>query len=274
MTEKQFREKERKEAMKKGALKAKRKRRRRAITAVIVVLILLIAVFAMLSVTVLFKIESIYVEGNTRYSQNEIISVAELRVGDPLFLIGEKSLKQRLQKLLPYVVSVEIDRELPSSLYINIEETTEEICFFENERFYLANKQRKILSENTELPENLPVIVAGEDCSFEVGEKFLCEDEIKDNMLGLCFSLLSKEKYSVTLINTVDLYDTYVIVEDRLVFRLGSSANFENKVAHMEAMLKKMSASDYGVVDLTGWSSDKPEAFFTEKDIKDYRLNK
>lgn len=270
MTEKEFRERERNAAMKKNAAKKKRKKRKKAITAVIVTLLILIAVLILLAVTLLFRIESVVVEGNTVYSDEQIISVTELTEGKGLFLFSAASVSDKAEKLLPFISKLTVKRELPSTVYLTVEETQEEICFLSGGEYCSADRQGKILNKYSSKPEGMTAVVTGGDYTFTVGEYFVCTDRQEKDMLDKLMALFGEQEYRITVINVADIYDSYIVIEDRLAVEFGSSVNFDKKLAHFKAMLGTMSGDETGIVDLGSWTPDKPEAFFTEKDINEY----
>ena len=269
MTEKEFRKKERSAAMKKAAQKAKKRKRRNAAIIALTVMLVLVAVLSVLVACVLFKIENIYVTGNSLYSNSDIISAAELEVGDALFLFNKNSVSNKVQKKLPFVSKIIIKRGLPSTLKFEITETKEEIYFVKDNLYYSANLEGKILKEYQSEPNLDLKILLGEENEYIVGNYITISDTVKKDIYNKLIPL--SEEIKITKIDISNVFSINFIAEDRLVFNLGSSVDMDKKIAHMKAMFKKISNDDVGICDLSGWTEDKPEAFFTEKDISSYK---
>lgn len=270
MTEKEFREKERRTAQRKAAHKAKKKRKRRALIAVTVTLILLVAVLIAFVGVSFFKIENISVSGNTVYTAEQIIAASELEKGDNLLLLSEKKLGEKLQKNLPYISGISLERELPSTLTVKVQETSEEMCFYSSGIFYTANSDGKILSEVTAQPEGLSVISAGEGFNFVKGEKYNCTDVKKAELLQKLLDFSKSGKYNVTLINVSDIYRSYIIIDNSLLIEFGSSSYLEQKLDFLPKMLEHMHNDEHNVADLGSWTPDNDEAISYQKDINSY----
>ncbi len=270
MTEKEFRAKERAAAEKKAAQKKRKKRNRRALIAVTVTLILLVSALIVFVGVSFFKIESISVDGNTMYTAEQIIAAAEIETGDNLLLLNEKKLSEKLQRSLPYISEITLEKTLPSTLVFKVKETSEEICFYSSGIFYTANSDGKILNEVSEQPENLPVISAGEGCGFVTGEKYTCEDTQKSELLNRLFEFSKSYKYNVTHINVSDIYRCYIVIDNNLLVELGSSSYLEQKIEFLPKMLQHMSDGEHNVADLSSWTPDNDEAISYEKDINSY----
>lgn len=72
--------------------------------------------------TVFFQVETIAVSGNNRYTQEEIITASGVQIGDNLFRMNKGEIAQRIRESLPYVGAATVQRRLPSTLIIQVEE--------------------------------------------------------------------------------------------------------------------------------------------------------
>lgn len=270
LTEKEFRQKERNAAMKKAAEKRKRRKRKRAIVTVTATLIILAAILIALLSAVLFKVETISVEGNSIYSPEQIIAAAGIEKGNSLVFLSEKQVSEKVQKALPFIIGLDIEKRLPSGIHIKVEETKEEQCFYYDGIFYTSNKQGKILEEYGERPDGMTVIISGDSCEFTKGNTFLCSDTVKAELLERLLSFANEGKHNVTLINVSDIYDSYMVIDDRLVIELGSSTYLEQKMEFLAKMLRSMTDDEHNVVDISDWTPDNDEAISKKKDINSY----
>ena len=71
---------------------------------------------------VFFKVDTIEVTGNSRYTAQEIADSGGIHVGDNLFLVNKFSAAEAITRSLPYISSVRISRKLPDTLCIQVEE--------------------------------------------------------------------------------------------------------------------------------------------------------
>lgn len=273
MTEKEFRQKERNAAERKNAAKRKKKKRRTAIVILVVLLALLIAAGVSVAAFTLFKVETISVTGNTVYPSEQILSIADINVGDSLLLLNEKKLSEKLSHSLPYIDSIDIKRELPNTLHIEVAETYEDVCYYNGNKFYSADKNDKILNEYFAVPENLSVIITEEKAEFTVGGTFTGE-ETAAMVNKAILSFAEKENISITVINSTDKYDNYFIINDRFLVLLGSSTNLDRKLEFVPKTVEKLEGDSRNVIDLSNWSHDNNEAISYEKDINTYYVFK
>lgn len=103
--------------------KRKRKRNRGRLAAFFKLLCIVAVVVAVtMGATVFFQIENIVVQGNGRYSQQEIIDASGLQIGDNLFHISTYQIEQQICQQLPYVGEVKIQRGLPNTVTLSVEE--------------------------------------------------------------------------------------------------------------------------------------------------------
>ena len=72
--------------------------------------------------TVFFRVEVVSVEGNHRYTREEIAEVAGIQQGDNLYAWNKFQVAQRLLQTLPYIGEVSIRRVLPSTVVITVSE--------------------------------------------------------------------------------------------------------------------------------------------------------
>ena len=79
---------------------------------------------AVLALTLFFKVESVEVTGNSRYSAQEIQDACGVQLGDNLYLLSKPDMVQRLHQRLPYIDEVRITRSLPNTLRVQVTEFT------------------------------------------------------------------------------------------------------------------------------------------------------
>ena len=73
-----------------------------------------------LALTLFFRIRSIEVSGNDRYTRQEIIDAAGVNEGDNMFLMNKYSVDQDIRAALPYIEELRINRRLPERGNIGI----------------------------------------------------------------------------------------------------------------------------------------------------------
>ena len=100
--------------------KRKQKKLVRKILSIAVTVIIAIIVVAVLCLTVFFKIDTINISGNSKYTKEQITSSLTITKDKNLFLVDRDSAAAKLKEALPYIHDVEISRKLPSTLNVYV----------------------------------------------------------------------------------------------------------------------------------------------------------
>lgn len=265
-----FREKEREAAAKKARARKKQRRKKQLLTALIIILIVSVLTLCVLSVTVFFKTAKIEVKGSNTYTSEEIISVADIEIGDNLILINDKKIEEKLKLKLPFIDNVEIIRNFPDSLTIKVKETKEEICFSSDKAFYSANIKGKIIKKYSSAPENLTLVTVSDKVEFKTGKNVVFKNEREEELYNNFFDMINKYNYDVNFVNISNPFSSYMKLEDRLIVKFGSSSYFVNKSDYLKASLSGISKNAEGVYDLSAWTPDNNQPVLTYGDISSY----
>ena len=104
----------------------RRKIRRKSTSAAIYIPIaaLLVIFFMIYGTSAFLKIINIEVDGSTRYSKAEIIAAAGITKGENMLLVDIIDAQMRVYTELPYISSVEITRDMPDTIRIEVREST------------------------------------------------------------------------------------------------------------------------------------------------------
>lgn len=74
------------------------------------------------ALTLFFRVDAIVVTGEERYSKQEVLDATGIQTGDNLYLMNKNDVASRMVAALPYLKSVRINRKLPDTLLIEVEE--------------------------------------------------------------------------------------------------------------------------------------------------------
>ncbi len=245
---------------------AKRRRRRRRVAVLLFsFLILIIAALWILSVTVFFPISSVSASGNTLYDTETVISTSGIKVGDKLFGVSEKKVRNKLTVDLPYIKTVELKRNLFDNIEIVVTETSDSFCYLQNGVYYTADSDNKILKSFENKPEKIAEIIVGEIPQIEMGHIL----DIGEQNLELANSVNEILSRADIVIDSLDISDTSAItarIEGRFSVNFGTMQDIESKTEHLRAMIKEISANNgeeaTGKINLSVWTSKKREGYF------------
>lgn len=155
-----------------------RTRRRRGRFGGLYRLLSVVAAVAAISVgcIVFFRVQTVTVTGNARYTAEEITGVSGIRTGDYLILLDRGEIAHNLRSGLPYIESVGIRRVLPDSVLITVEESKAAAALQIGESWWLINRSGKLL-ESLAQPGEHAVLTGFSPISPVAGEMALLPDE-------------------------------------------------------------------------------------------------
>ena len=81
-----------------------------------------VAVALTVGATVFFRVETVTVAGNQRYTQEEVIAASGIQTGDNLYALNKVRISRSIRSSLPYIEKLSINRALPSTILITVTE--------------------------------------------------------------------------------------------------------------------------------------------------------
>ena len=107
--------------------------------------VVLTAVVIVIALTLFFKVDQITISGNSRYTQEEIVSLSGIKPGDNLILLDKYQIARKLYTQLPYITDVRIKRQLPDGLLIEVAETVPALAIESAGGWWLVSGGGKVL---------------------------------------------------------------------------------------------------------------------------------
>lgn len=74
------------------------------------------------ALTLFFRVDTVVITGEERYSEQEILEATGIQTGDNLYLMNKNEVASHMAAALPYLKNVRINRKLPDTLLIEVEE--------------------------------------------------------------------------------------------------------------------------------------------------------
>ena len=214
----------------------------------------LIVAAAIGATTLFFRIETILVEGNQRYAEQEIIEAAGLRLGGNLYLMNKYDHAQAIFRDLPYVESASINRKLPDTLVIEVRECTAAASVPAEDGAWLMSLSGKLLEKSAAVPEGC-IKVTG--CSLFEPE--LSGEAAFDADSGYKMSALrsllrtAEEKRIRTNIRSVELGDDTCLqftYADRFSVKLPWTADIGYKLESLATVVDYLEENESGTINL------------------------
>ncbi len=222
---------------------SKRMRRRVFYIALFSVLVL---VFTAVCFFVLFKIETVSIEGTSRYTEEEIIAALGIEKGDNLYSFNAEDAQTKLVTGLPYINSVVIERDLPSTVIVHVVE--KEPCMYVeiNDEQYLLTDDMHIL-EYTDTPDKLAGLMklqmdpeTVKRCI--VGEKLAFVDKRTGDVVADVYTEIKEAELTerVKYINANNRFGIYLGIDDCYDVYMGDAEEFDTKLAFAKGIADKL----------------------------------
>ena len=234
----------------------KRRRRGRFSFLYKVLSVLLICGAIVGAMTFLFRVNEIEISGVSHYSEAEILTAAGVKQGDNLYLINKYDVADDIFAELPFVQSVQINRRLPDTLTIAVQECIPVGAVKQDGGTWLISSRGKILA-SVEAEEAMiyPVIDGVTLLSPAVGTTIALGEEKKETELKMLELFLEmEEKNMLPQLRGVHMGDESVITmdyADRFTVKFAWDADFDYKLQNLQVVISKLEVNETGVIDLT-----------------------
>lgn len=207
------------------------------------------------AMAVFFKVETIEVTGNSRYTAQEIADSGGLQVGDNLFLINKFKASEAITQSLPYISSVRISRKLPDTLCIAVEENGALCAVGSSDGSWLMSSTGKLV-EQADTGDSATVITGLTPIEPAVGQMLQVPEEetaARDALLQLLSAMESRG--ALKRCDSIDLQSAGDIVfrfDGRFDVHIERDADFGYKLDCLLAVVDtKLEANEKGTIDLT-----------------------
>ena len=264
--------------MAKQRRQSKSRRRRRRSTrggapAVLVLLCIVVAVAAILTaMTIFFKVRSITLTGETRYSAQEVAEASGLKEGDNLILFNKFRAIGSVFDACPYLHTVQMRRRLPDTVEIIVTECVpagviedqftsvpdpknkDKTIRIGGTGKWLIDIEGKLLEQVHEVPEGLCYLRGLTLKEPKIGKYANFSDE---DLQKPVFLLLNTAKDNDILpdIGEIDFSEPYNIrftYTDRFTVAIGSTEELEKKIRYLRLITEeKLGANVTGLIDVS-----------------------
>ena len=217
--------------------------------------VVLITASVVAACTVFFRVESVVVEGNDRYSEEMVLTVAKVELGSNLVLMPKEQIAQRLQDELPYLDQVKIQKRLPTTLKIVVTETLPMAVVASGEDLWVMDAKGKLLEKADEAMALEFIEVEGlEVVEPQQGAQAQAAPESTDQLEGLLALLQVIQKQGMTedisSINVASKTEVTMMYAGRLKVKMLRNADFDRKVQILKEITAVLGEQAQGTVDL------------------------
>ena len=227
--------KKREEEARKAAERELRERRKKKggsnVVYYVMTAILAVIIFSILSVTVLFNADRIVIEGESDYSDEQIITASGLEGTENLVRLNTAGIPERILDKLVTLDSVKVDKVFPSTIKITVERSVPMAEFYYGGKNYVISHIGRVMQIDSSKADCMQILGYKPAESVIVGGFITAEDPEQDKLIAEISAAV--EKAEIDNITTVDISDSLSIVmtyDDRVEIHLGSILQIDEKM--------------------------------------------
>ncbi len=234
------------------------KKRTRRIVFYVALFLSISLIFLGVCTAVFLNVETVNVTGTVRYVPEQILEYVPIQVGDNIFSFDSNEIIEALKKELPYIGNVEIERDLPTTVNINV---VEEKPFYAADlagEIYLLSSDLKVLEKQNGVSaeqlgltalslNNVRRCIVGQSVEFIDERTGVALDELYSSFESL---------YIEDKIKAVDVrsrFDIYVNYDGRFEVYLGNTENIDIKIRFLVKIIDELKPTDKGRINLSNY---------------------
>ena len=220
------------------------------------IMFFLVVVATIFVMSVFFRITNIQVEGNSHYTDEEIIRAIDIEEGDNLFFFDRFAALSRVFAKLPYIEEVSVERSLPNKVIITVTESQALAYLVLGDEMWTVDHSCKVLGKATE--EELSGLIAVEGVNpgtLLIGEPLCTKDgdeELVEYLAEVLYQLEGRGLY--TQVGSIDFSDKNQVsfdYGDQFTVKLGGPGKTEYKFGMLVSAMSQLLSGDVGVIDVS-----------------------
>ena len=179
------------------------------------------------ALTLFFRVDSISVSGQGRYTEEEIRKASGVGMGDNLYLLNKNDVVKRIQKELPYIEKIRINRDLPDTLVISVEECGRPVSVLQEGAVWLVSPGGKVVDRlEPGEAEGYPTLTGCELLAPTVGTRIKLQTDAKVRQTSLLELLAALEEAG--MLEELD----GIRMDDAAVIRMDYAGRFTVKMPY------------------------------------------
>ena len=231
-------------------------------------------------ISIFFKVETVTVIGNEKYTSGEVLDASGIRIGENLLGLNNAKISSNIIAELPYVGQVRVGIKLPNTVKIEIKELDVVYSIEADDgSWWLVRSDGVVIEKTNSADAELYTKILGVKITgAEVGKKVTAaqppvEETLEDGQpapitvkaeeqLDVAISLMQYledfgvigEAKSIDVSNMADLEIWYQ--STRFQVKLGDSTDLMSKVSNMKKAINTLSDTDTGILDVSSLNEE------------------
>lgn len=219
---------------------------------------LLICAALVFGLSVFFRVNNITVEGNSLYTDEEIIEASGIEPGDNLFFINRAAAYSRIYARLPYVEDggVSITRSLPNRLVIRVTESDALAYVAAEDGDWVIDRKCKLLSRAENGEQGNLIRIDGLTAIAPEAGRTIAPGEAESPKVTYLAAILQQVsdldlRRSIAYIDMSNVANPEFDYLGRFTVKLGTNENVEYKFQVLISAVAALAKGDRGTLDLS-----------------------
>ena len=198
----------------------------------------IITVLIILSNTLLFNCTSIEVEGNSRYTAEQLITQSGIEKGQNLLHIDVDSAQSRIFAAFPYIDDVEVQKSFPTKVKIVVQEAEKWFQVSSGGVNAAVSRMGRIVELGS--TPGLPVIEGYDPTDISPGIKLTSKEAGKTDLPAQILEAAEENGIAgVSHIDLTDRFDITIDCGDNITLEIGGASDLGIKFAEASAAIKQ-----------------------------------
>ena len=217
-----------------------------------------------LAISVFFKVSSIEVTGNERYTDEEVVAASGIKTGDNLVFLNRERAQKKLYDELIYISGAKVSRKLPNKVVIELMESGSVAVVETDSGLWMVDKNCRLLGKCSTIEAKKYVNVMGLcGLSPKEGDELngSAEDAPRIKYLKQILSAMS-DRGILSDVGTLDMSNIaspQFSYTERFTVKLGKNEYVENKLEMLLGAVGKLEPEERGIIDV----SEEKKAHFS-----------
>ena len=148
--------------------------------------VLVICAAIVAALTLFFRVDTVVITGQERYTEQEILDATGIQKGDNLYLLNKNTVVSGMVAALPYLEDIRINRKLPDTLLIEVKECGTALAVVQDGTAWYVSPRGKIVEQRAaEQATNCGVISGCTLLAPSVGTKLALATEYAEKQASL-----------------------------------------------------------------------------------------
>lgn len=181
------------------------------------------------SIYTFFKVNNVVIEGTNYYTNEEIMEVAGIKIGDSLLFADTQTAERKLEEELLYIENVSLNKKIPSTLSIKITQAVPIYSVSYHGKYLYVSAEGKILEVSSQVMAGSMVVEGGEVLESN-GILSFKDEKVNDAFIVLTRAIKETGTAGIDYIDISNIFNINARYDGRVNLKFGSAQDLGYKM--------------------------------------------